>query len=354
MPDHSKPDFTSDNYAGAHPEMIEAIAAANTGHAPAYGDDDHTERLQQVVRSHFGQQAQAYPVFNGSGANFLALTSVLPRWGVIVTTETAHIHTDEHGALERLSGLRLQTVPAADGRLTPELVAGAAAFHDTPPAAVSITQVTELGTVYSVEQVRAISEAAHQQKMAVHMDGARIGNAAAALGVGLREFTTEAGVDILSFGGTKNGMLFGEAVIVLNPDASAGLVHLRKLSMQLASKMRYISAQLNALLEGDLWLRSASHANSMAARLRAGLEALALPQLGFTHPTEANAVFATLPAEAIRQLRERYDFYDWDPARGEVRWMTAWDTTPQQVDEFVAAVAAAVTGPAGTTAAAAP
>ena len=353
MPDHSYRDFASDNYAGAHPEMIEAIAAANTGHEPAYGDDSHTARLQQVVRGHFGERAEAYPVFNGSGANFLALTSVLPRWGVIVTTETAHIHTDEHGALERLSGLKLQTVPAEEGRIAPEHVAGASGIHDTRPLAVSITQVTELGTVYSVEQVRAVADAAHELGMAVHMDGARIGNAAAALGVSLREFTTDAGVDILSFGGTKNGMLFGEAVIVLNPDVSDGLVHLRKLSMQLASKMRYISAQLIALLEGDLWLRSASHANAMAARLRAGLEALALPQLEFTHPTEANAVFATLPLTAIDVLRRRYDFYDWerplasDAQRGEVRWMSAWDTTPAQVDEFIVDVASALASPAG-------
>lgn len=346
MRHHEYRDFASDNYAGAHPEMIEAIAAANTGHEPAYGDDRYTARLQEVVRGHFGDQAEAFPVFNGSGANFVALTSVLPRWGVILTTETAHIHTDEHGALERLSGLKLHLVPAQEGRLVPEHIAGADLIHGTRPTAVSITQVTELGTVYPVEQVRAVADAAHEVGMAVHMDGARIANAAAALGVGLREFTTDAGVDIVSFGGTKNGLLYGEAVIVLNPEVSDGMVHLRKLSMQLASKMRFVSAQLIALLEGDLWLRSAQHANAMASRLRTALEAAALPSLEFTHPTEANAVFATLPVEAIDRLRERYDFYDWDrPAgaeRGEVRWMTAFDTTEAQVDAFAGEVAAAL------------
>jgi threonine aldolase len=332
--------FASDNYAGAHPEVVAAIAEANEGHQVAYGEDVYTARLQEVMRSHFGEQAEAFPVFNGTGANVTALTSMLPRWGAVVTTTNAHIHTDENAAPERVSGLKLLTVPTDDGKLTPALIDteawGWGDEHRAQPLAVSITQSTELGTVYSVEEVRAIAEHAHARGMLVHMDGARIANAAAALGTGLREFTTDAGVDVLSFGGTKNGLLYGEAVVVLNPEASDGLVFLRKLSMQLASKMRFVSAQLIALLESDLWMRSASHANAMAERLRSALEGV--PAVRFTQPTQANALFAILPDGVADRLRDRFRFYDWNPATGEVRWMTAFDTTEADVDAFAAAI----------------
>jgi threonine aldolase len=296
------------------------------------------------MKSHFGDTAEAFPVFNGTGANVTALTSVLPRWGAVVATSTAHIHTDENAAPERVSGLKLLTVDTPDGKLTPELI-GTEAWgwgdeHRAQPLAVSITQTTELGTLYSIDEVRAIADYAHERGMVLHMDGARLSNAAAALGTGFREFTTDAGVDILSFGGTKNGLLYGEAVVVLNPAASDGLVFLRKLSMQLASKMRFVSAQLIALLTDDLWLRSAGHANAMAARLRSSLEEAGLPGLGFTQATQANAVFATLPPGVADRLRETFRFYDWNPATGEVRWMTAFDTTEDDVDRFVAAVTA--------------
>ena len=347
--------FASDNYAGAHPEVLAAIAEANEGHQIAYGEDVYTARLQEVIRGHFGDRAEAFPVFNGTGANVTALTSVLPRWGAVISTATAHIHTDEGGAPERVSGLKLLPVPTPDGKLTPELIAeeawGWGDEHRAQPLAVSITQTTELGTLYTPDEIRAIADYAHERGMVLHLDGARISNAAAALGVGFREFTTDAGVDILSFGGTKNGLLFGEAVVVLNPEASDGLLFLRKLTMQLASKMRFVSAQLIALLSDDLWLRSASHANAMAARLREGLEgeiaAGSITGIHFTQPTQANAVFVTLPEGVADRLRQRFRFYDWNPATREVRWMCAFDTTEADIDAFLGALRAELATPAG-------
>jgi threonine aldolase len=331
--------FASDNYAGTHPEILEALSDANGGHQIAYGEDVYTEHLQAVVKRHFGDQAEAFPVFNGTGANVTALTSMLPRWGAVVATSTAHIHTDENGAPERISGLKLLTVPTPDGKLTPELIDveawGWGDEHRAQPLAVSITQTTELGTLYTPQEVRAIADHVHSKGMTLHMDGARIANAAAALGVPLREFTTDAGVDVLSFGGTKNGLLYGEVVIALTPSAVDGLIFLRKLNMQLASKMRFVSAQFIALLEGDLWLRSAQHANAMAQRLRRALESSQPAGLSFSQETRANAVFARLDNEVADRIRERVRFYDWDRATGEVRWMTAFDTTEGDVDAFV-------------------
>jgi threonine aldolase len=338
--------FASDNYAGAHPEILAAIAEANGGHQIAYGEDVYTARLQEVMRGEFGESAEAFPVFNGTGANVTALMSVLPRWGAVIATKTAHIHTDENGAPERIGGLKLLTVETPDGKLTPDLIDteawGWGDEHRAQPLAVSITQTTELGTLYSVAEIRAIAEHVHARGMVLHMDGARISNAAAALGVPLREFTTDAGVDVLSFGGTKNGLLYGEAIVVLNPSVSDGLIYLRKLNMQLASKMRFVSAQLIALLTDDLYLRSARHANSMAARLRGALEDAVsrgtIHGLSFTQETTANAVFATLPPGAADRIRESFRFYDWNPATGEVRWMTSFDTTEADIDAFVAAI----------------
>jgi threonine aldolase len=338
--------FASDNYAGVHPEVLAAIAAANGGHQIAYGEDRYTARLQEVIREHFGEHAEVYPVFNGTGANVVSLTSVLPRWGAVVATSTAHINTDEAGAPERMTGIKLLTVPAPDGKLTPELIAreawGWGDEHRAQPLAVSITQSTEMGTLYTPEEVRAISDFAHRRGMAVHMDGSRLWNAAAALGVPFREFTVDAGVDILSLGGTKNGLLGSEAVVVLAPDRATGLVYLRKLTMQLTSKMRFASAQLLALFDNGLGLRSAAHANAMGARLRSALEAAiadgTLPGLAFTQDSPANAIFATLPTDAADRIRERVRFYDWDRGRGEVRWMTAWDTTEADVDRLVAVI----------------
>lgn len=338
--------FASDNYAGAHPEVLAAIAGANGGHQVSYGADAYTRRLTEVLRGHFGERAEVFPVFNGTGANVNALMSILPRWGAVVTARSAHVNTDENGAPERIGGLKLLTVDTPDGKLTPELVEreawGFGDEHRAQPLAVSITQTTELGTLYTPDEVRAVAGFAHARGMLLHLDGSRLANAAAALGVPLRAFTTDAGVDILSLGGTKNGILYGEAVVVLTPEASEGLVYLRKLTMQLASKMRFVSAQLLALYEGDLYLRSAAHANAMAARLRAAVDDV--PGLRFSHPTQANAVFAILPNEAADRLREKFRFYDWDRAAGEVRWMTAFDTTESDVDAFAAAIRAELGG----------
>ena len=338
--------FASDNYAGTHPEILAALADANGGHQVAYGGDIYTTRLTEVMQELFGEQTEVFPVFNGTGANVTALTSMLPRWGAVVCTSTAHIHSDEGGAPERVSGLKLLTVDSPDGKLTPGLIDkeawGWGDEHRVQPLAVSITQPTELGTLYTVEEIRAIADHAHKNGMVLHMDGARISNAAAALGMPLRQFTVDAGVDVLSFGGTKNGLLYGEAIVVLNPAAADGLVYLRKLNMQLTSKMRFVSAQLLALLEDDLYLRAAGHANSMAAKLRAALETGiadgSITGLGFSQPTQANAVFAVLDNAAADRIRERVRFYDWDRATGEVRWMTAFDTTDEDVDVFVSAI----------------
>ncbi|QJU55374.1 low specificity L-threonine aldolase [Herbiconiux sp. KACC 21604] len=338
--DRSYRGFASDNYAGAHPEVLEAIAAANGGHQIAYGEDVYTAELQNVVRRQFGEQAEAFPVFNGTGANVVSLQAMLPRWGAVVCSTTAHIHTDENAAPERVAGLKLLTVPTPDGKLTPELIDveawGWGDEHRAQPLTVSITQTTELGTAYTIDEITAITSHAHSLGMTVHLDGSRISNAAASLGVSLREFTTDAGVDVVSLGGTKNGLLYGEAVVVLSPEAVTGIPFLRKLDMQLASKMRFVSAQLIALYGGDLWLRSASHANAMAARLRAAVDGL--PGLEFTQETQANAVFATLPPGVADRLRESFRFYDWNPATREVRWMCAFDTTPDDIDAFAAAL----------------
>lgn len=340
--DREKRGFASDNYAGVHPEVLAAIAAANDGHQISYGEDQYTERLAEVMREQFGGQAETFVVFNGTGANVTALTSLVPRWGAVVCTSTAHIHSDEGGAPEKVAGLKLFTVDTTDGKLTPELIDrqawGMGDEHRAQPAAVSITQTTELGTLYTPAEIRAIADHAHSLGLAVHLDGARIWNAAAALGVPFREFTADAGVDVLSFGGTKNGLLGAEAVVVLNPDRAHGMLRLRKSFMQLGSKMRFQSAQLLALFDGGLGIASASHANAMAARLRGALEELALPGLSFAYETQANAVFAVLPNEAADRIRERYRFYDWDRAAGQVRWMTSFDTTEADIDGFVEAI----------------
>jgi threonine aldolase len=333
--------FASDNYAGAHPEVLQALAEANGGHQISYGEDVYTERLHEVMAQHLGPDVEVFPVFNGTGANVLSLQSMLPRWGAVICTETAHINTDENGAPERVGGLKLLTVPTPDGKLTPELIDrqayGWGDEHRAQPLAVSITQTTELGTAYTPDEIRAIADHIHPLGMRLHLDGARIANAAATLDVPLREFTTDAGVDILSFGGTKNGLLFGEAVVVLRPDVSSGLLYLRKMNMQLASKMRFVSAQLIALLEGDLWIRSARHANAMAARLHAAVRDL--PGVTITQPVQANAVFAVIDRDVAERLRRKFRFYDWNPSTGEVRWMCAFDTTEADIDAFAEALA---------------
>jgi threonine aldolase len=333
--------FASDNYAGIHPEILEAMTKVNHGHQPAYGADEATAGLETRMREHFGENAQVFPVFNGTGANVVALQSLTRRWEAVICAQTAHVNVDEGGAPEKVAGLKLWTVPTTDGKLTPELIAtqvfDAGFVHRAQQAVVTITQSTEMGTVYSPAEIKAIADYCHGQGLTLHLDGARISNAAASLGVPFRAFTTDVGVDIVSFGGTKIGAMLSEAVVVLNPEYAAAVPFVRKTYMQLASKMRFISAQLLALLENDLWLRNATHANAMATRLAAGVSSI--PGVSITQPVQANAVFAVLPIAVTERLQEEFHFYVWNHQTGEVRWMCAWDTTESDIDTFVSAIA---------------
>ena len=332
--------FASDNYAGALPQVLDALASVNAGHQSAYGADVVTAQATDMVRDLFGAQADFYPVFNGTGANVVALQSVTSRWQSVIASATAHIHADEGGAPEVVAGIKLWTVPTADGKLRPDDVQGQCFdmefVHRSQPGAVSITQSTEMGTVYSPDEVAAIAQVAHANGLAVHMDGARLSNAAASLGVPVRAFTTDAGVDLVSFGLTKNGAMIAESVVVVDSQRVQGIDFLRKTSMQLSSKMRFLSAQYVALLTDDAWLTSAEHANSMARRLESAVRDI--PGVQITQEVQANAVFAVLPAEVTAALQDRFHFYTWNQATGEVRWMCAWDTTPDDVDAFAAAI----------------
>jgi threonine aldolase len=347
-PDQHARGFASDNHAGVHPEVLEAIVDANRGHAESYGGDSWTARAEQAFREHFGTDVRVFGVFNGTGANVAAIDAVTGPHEAVICTEVAHMYLEECGAPERLAGTKLLPVPAPHGKLTVADVssweAGRGAEHHAQPRLVSITQSTERGTVYSVEETRAIAEAAHGLGMYLHVDGARAANAAAALGEPLAALTTDAGVDVLSFGGTKNGLLFGEAVVFCNAELAERFAFTRKQLGQLASKMRFVSAQLTALLTEDLWLRNARHANRMAARLAEAVESLAGVQV--VHPVQANAVFAQLGHGAIERLLASSSgtrpFHVWDESTGLCRWMCSWDTEPRDVDEFAAAVAAAV------------
>ena len=333
--------FASDNYAGIHPEVLDAIVRVNSGHAVAYGDDDETARLGDLVREHFGDQAEVFPVFNGTGANVVALQSICRPWQAVICAESAHVNVDEGGAPEKVAGLKLWTTPTTDGLLTIDAIDSQAVrfgdVHRSQQAVVTVTQSSELGTAYSIDHLGGLVEHAHSLGLKVHLDGARIANAAASLGVSLRQVTTDVGIDIVSFGGTKNGAMGAEAVIVLDPSLTYAVPFLRKSSMQLASKMRFISAQLCALLTDDLWRRNASHANDMAQRLLEGVRSV--PGVQIARRVDANAVFAILPRKVTARLQESYRFYEWDEATGEVRWMCSWDTTADDVDGFVAAVA---------------
>jgi threonine aldolase len=336
--------FASDNYAPILPEALDAIAAVNHGHAVSYGADETTAHLQTVIRRHFGEDATAFPVFNGTGANVVSLRSMLRPWQGVICAETAHLNVDEGGAPETLAGIKLLTVPTPDGKLTPELAARRIVRigdeHVVQPGAISVTQSTELGTLYSIDELRALGAFARAHGMLLHIDGSRLANAAAALDCELRAITTDVGADVVSLGGTKVGLLAAEAVVVLNPELTPSLLYLRKQSMQLASKMRFVSAQLLALLEGDLWRRAAGHANAMAARLASGVG----DALTITQAVQANGVFAILPPGAAETLQQDFKFYVWDEHTGEVRWMCSWDTTEEDVDAFVEAILGVVQG----------
>jgi threonine aldolase len=336
--------FASDNAATVHPAVLEAIARVNVGHAYGYGHDPYTESVQERFREQFGQQARVFMVFNGTGANVLCLRACCRRFHAAICTDTAHLDVDECGAPEAIAGVKLLVAKGQDGKLTPEraesLITRVGDEHSVQARVISISQSTELGTVYGVEEVRALADLAHAHDLYLHVDGARLSNAAAALGTSLRALTTDAGVDLLSFGGTKNGLLGAEAVVLLEPGLAEGFEFVRKQSMQLASKMRFLAAQFDALLTDDLWLALAGHANAMATRLAQAVGEL--DGVAITRPVQANAVFATLPPAAAAALQARFPFYVWDEASGEVRWMCAWDTTAEDVDAFVGALRAAV------------
>ena len=336
--------FASDNYAGALPDVVEAVVAANRGHAPAYGGDELTERMQARFRDAFGPEAHALPVFNGTGANVIALRAVARPYDAVICAATAHLNVDECGAPERVGGFKLLAVDTPDGKLTPELVAPKLTRfgdeHAVQPRVVSITQSTEFGTVYTPDEIAALADQAHTRGLLLHVDGARLGNAAAALDCSLAATTTDAGVDVLSFGATKNGALGAEAVVLLRADLGDGVQFMRKQSMQLASKMRFISAQLDALLAGDRWREPAAHANAMARRLRDALDGV--DGVEFSQLVEANALFAGLPPGVAEELQRDWRFYPWDESTGEVRWMCSWDTSPADVDSFAEAIRAAV------------
>ena len=331
--------FASDNWSGAHPEVLEAVVRANDGgHAPAYGADPWTAEAQRLLTDHFGPGTVAYFAFNGTGANVVGLQSLLRPFEAVVCAEGAHIAVDECGAPERFLGSKLVTVATPDGKLTPDLVAAAVTGvgdeHHVQARVVSITQSTEVGTVYSVDEVAALAEWSHAHGLLLHLDGARIANAAAALGVDVGAFGQSAGVDVLSFGGTKNGALGAEAVLTFRDDTTTGLRYVRKQSMQLSSKMRFVAAQFVALLTDDLWLRNARHANAMALRL--GVGATRVPGVELAYPVQANGVFATLPPAVTTALQSDWPFYVWDEATGVVRWMASFDTTESDVDAFLA------------------
>lgn len=333
--------FASDNNAGMHPAVLQAISEANeSGHLRSYGHDPYTEQVFELFRSHFGPEASTWLVFNGTAANVLGLQAVTKPHQAVICADGAHINVDECGAPERLTGCKLIPVATPDGKLRPadlpRLLGGIGDEHRVQPRVVSITQSTELGTVYSVAEVKALAETAHRHGLLLHMDGARLANAAVSLGVPFRAFTTDAGVDLLSFGGTKNGLMGAEAIVLLRAGLDAEMPFIRKQGMQLASKMRFLAVQFIALLGGDLWRRNAEHANRMARLLADGVRGV--PGISLTQPVEANGVFARVPAEHIPALQEHAYFLVWNAETSEVRWMTAWDTTEDDVRRFVDAV----------------
>ncbi len=337
--------FASDNTATVHPEVVAKLAAVNAGHAFGYGHDPYTAAVERKLLAELGAPAGGVAfVFNGTGANVLCIRAACRPWQGVICAESAHINNDEGGAPEIVAGVKLLTVPAEHGKLTVDSIRGQMRNlgdeHSVQPRLVSVTQATEFGSLYTVDELRALSEYVHANDLLLHMDGARLANACAALGVSLQALSTDVGVDILSFGGTKNGIMFGEAVVALRPELAHELPYLRKQTTQLASKMRYLAAQFDALLTDELWLRNAAHANAMAARLAAAVQRIDGVEL--IHPVQANEIFARLPVTAAQALLRERDFYLWDEAAGEVRWVCSWDTTVEDVDSFTAAVTAAV------------
>jgi threonine aldolase len=329
--------FASDNNAGAHPEILEELASISSGHVIGYGSDVYTERAKQLFKEQLGSETEVFFVFTGTAANVLGISAVTCSWNSIITAETAHLENDECGAPEKFTGCKVLTVETPDGKITPELVTkhlhGFDFEHHAQPKVISITQSTEMGTVYSVGEIRQLSDLAHSFGMYLHMDGARIANAAVSLGLPFKSFTTDAGVDILSFGGTKNGMMIGETICFLKSGLSEDFKYIRKQGMQLASKMRFISAQYIAYFRNDLWKQCAAHANSMASLLAGKLNEIG--QVKITQPVQANGVFVIMDKVVAERMMKNYFFYPWNETTSEYRLMTSWDTTEEDIEDFV-------------------
>jgi threonine aldolase len=329
--------FASDNNAGVHPEILKGIIEANEGHVLGYGGDDYTAYATGLFREHLGESAEVFFVFNGTAANVLGLTGITRQWNSIITAFTAHIEQDECGAPERFTGCKLLTVDTADGKISKSMVErhihGFDFEHHSQPKVISISQATEMGTVYSPEEIRDLAGYAHSKGLLLHMDGARISNASVTLDLPFRTFTTDAGVDVISFGGTKNGMMYGEAICFLKPGLAGSFKYIRKQGMQLASKMRYISSQYISFFRDDLWKKLASHSNKMARLLGERLKDIA--GLTINQPIQSNAVFISIPHEVADKVRKRYFFYPWNEEKYEYRLMTSWDTSEEDIEIFV-------------------
>jgi threonine aldolase len=338
--------FASDNNAGVHPEIIEAIARANQGHVVAYGNDPYTRSAIKKFEEHFGPDIAVFFTFNGTGANVLSLQALTRSFQSVLCSDYAHIYTDECGAPEKHTGCKLIPLPHQDGKITLDSVRHA--YHDigdqhhSQPRVISITQATEMGTVYRPEEIQALAHFAHERGMFLHVDGARIANAAVSLGQTLRQATRDLGVDVLSFGGTKNGILGGEAVVFFQPEVGHDFLYLRKQSMQLASKMRFVAAQFEALLTNNLWRRGAEHANRMARLLEEEINRI--PKVKIVWKVEANGVFARIPPHSIEKIKKHYFFYVWIEEESIVRWMCSFDTTEDDIRDFAKVVAEAVKG----------
>lgn len=337
-------DFASDNTSGVHPRIMEALLKANDGSAEPYGDDEWTARAAAAFRRMFGDDAEVFLVPQGTGSNVLGLRAMAAPWQSVLASSSAHTLTSESGAVEAVVGARITPLPASHGKITPEAVERACTGlhlpHEPVPGVLALTQTTEASTVYTVDELRALCATAKKHDLLVHLDGARFANAVASLGCDPRQLAREAGVDMLSFGGTKNGLMYGEAILIFNPALSRHFAVLRKQCLQLMSKQRFLGAQFEVYLQGDLWLELAAHANAMARRL--ALAVAGAPSLAFAHPVEGNGVFANLPPAALARLQERYAFGVVDPVNNTARWMCSFATTPAQVDELAAAVHAAV------------
>ncbi|NSW95683.1 MAG: low specificity L-threonine aldolase, partial [Bacteroidales bacterium] len=316
--------------------VLREIEKVNSGHTLGYGSDIYTEKAKELFREQFGEQTETYFVFTGTAANVLAITALTKPWNSVLTAFTAHIEQDECGAPERFSGCKVLTVDTADGKITPGMLEkhmhGFDFEHHSQPKVISITQATEMGTVYSREEIKELADFAHSHGMYLHMDGARIANAAVYLGLPFREFTTDAGVDVLSFGGTKNGMMYGEAVCFLKPGISEGFKYVRKQGMQLASKMRFISAQYIAYFRNDLWKKCAEHSNLMAGYLADRIRKIG--KIRITQPVQANGVFVIMPSSVAETISKEYFFYPWNEKISEYRLMTSWDTTREDIEDF--------------------